>query len=96
MVRGLKFLSRQNYVLKYFLELGASGDPTWDALKTSFQTMRKRNIEFLNQAKEKWTSDSIAERRDVVTNFVESVLGQFKVRVQKLISLQVVSYTRDV
>ena len=46
--------------------------------------MRKRNIEFLNQAKEKWSSDSIAERRDVVTNFVESVLGQFKVRVQKL------------
>ena len=47
--------------------------------------MRKRNIEFLNQAKEKWNSDSIAERRDVVTNFVESVLGQFKVRVQKRI-----------
>merc|ERR1712227_350280 len=73
-----KNMSQQHQIVRQLIELGASGDPTWDALKTSFQTMRKRNIEFLNQAKEKWSSESIAERRDVVTNFVESVLGQFK------------------
>ena len=71
-------IKQQQTIVRQLIELGASGDPTWDALRTSFTTMRSRNVNLLKTAKKKWESDSVNERREITTNFIEGIITQFR------------------
>lgn len=77
-------IKQQQHIIRQLIELGASGDPTWDALHTSFTTIRSRNINLLKIAKTKWECESVTERREAITSFIEGVITQFKVMLPDL------------
>ena len=47
----------QQSIVRQLVELRASGDPTWDALKASFKTLRQRNLAYLKRAQDKIYED---------------------------------------
>lgn len=77
-------VKNQTQIVRQLIELGASGDPTWDALQTSVKAMRTKNLEELERVKVTWDSENPAERRDCISSFVETVLTLFKTVIPEL------------
>lgn len=77
---GVTIKEQQNIVRK-LIELGASGDPTWDALKAAFKTLRERNTNYLLQAQHKIKNNSempIGDKREVAIEYIEKVLNYLR------------------
>jgi hypothetical protein len=77
---GVTIKEQQNIVRK-LIELGASGDPTWDALKAAFKTLRERNMGYLEQAQTRIETEpdmTLGEKRDIAVEYTEKVLSYLR------------------
>lgn len=71
-------VQNQTQIVRQLIELGATGDPTWDALQTSLRSMRTKNFASLKKAELRWNDETTSVRRDCISSFVEEVLTLFK------------------
>ncbi|CAG5111692.1 Oidioi.mRNA.OKI2018_I69.chr2.g5970.t1.cds [Oikopleura dioica] len=71
-------VQNQTQIVRQLIELGATGDPTWDALQTSLRSMRTKNFASLEKAQKSWNNEATSIRRECISAFVEEVLTLFK------------------